>query len=50
MWEKFKDWFASDRFVWFMLGWVSSELLYNPSLINLILVGFWIWVLSSDNA
>jgi hypothetical protein len=48
MWEKFKEWFSSDNFPWFMLGWQIADLLSNPSGLNLLLVAFWIWVLTSD--
>lgn len=48
MWEKFKDWILSDNFAWCMLGWQTCELVNYPSLVNLFLVGFWIWVLNSD--
>ena len=44
MWEKFKNWFASDNFVWFMLGWTGTVLLYEPSILNACIVAFWIWV------
>jgi hypothetical protein len=49
MWEKFRDWFVSDKFVWFMLGWLGSEFINYPSIINFILLGFWVWVLSTNN-
>lgn len=49
MWENFKDWISSDHFVWFILGWQINELLTNPGLLNLALVGFWIWVLTLDD-
>ncbi len=48
MWEKFKEWFSSDYFPWFMLGWCGASLLYFPSFINLLLLGFWVWVLNAE--
>lgn len=49
MWEKFKEWFQSDNFVWFLLGWNLNEFLTHPTLINLALVAFWVWVLTLDD-
>lgn len=48
MLEKIKEWFISDTSVWFFLGWTLNELLTKPSLINLLIVAFWVWVLTLD--
>lgn len=49
MWEKFKEWFASRDFPWFMAGWSFAMLYMDPGIANLLLLAFWVWVLSTDN-
>ena len=49
MWEKFKTWFASDNFPWFMMGWCLAAVFVELTLFNVALVLFWAWVLFSDN-
>lgn len=48
MWEKIKDWILSDNFPWFMLGWTFCEAVNFPDALNIVLVAFWIWVLTRE--
>lgn len=48
MWVKIKEWFISRNFLWCGFGWQINELLTRPNLLNLALVGFWIWLLTTE--